>query len=349
MISCRPNLCLLGYDIKAVGALAISSEQTVLTFCFSRLCYTMLAVITKKAAALGALSLSRRAFSSAFPSERLISASAAKSLLGSDKIKFVDVRAPELYSKGHIPDAVNINEIFTYLATSDPQGTLALKTTFETLFQDAGINGNEHVITYEDCLNTMYGGSCRGFYLLKLLGHPSVSVLHGGMQSWLKHGYPTSTVTPSITKGTFKASWSSEMWRSKDDVMKVLKQKNAILLDTRDVDEWKAGSSSPYGIDFAPRKGRIPGAIHMLWHDFMEAKEDRQVYFRKPQDVRERCAAKGLTPDKNIIIYCFKGSRSSNTYIALKEAGFNNISNYFGSWNEWSRDHSLEIDSSRLD
>ena len=309
----------------------------------------MLAVITKKAAALGALSLSRRAFSSAFPSERLISASAAKTLLGTDKIKFVDVRAPELYSKGHIPDAVNINEIFTYLATSDPQGTQALKNTFETLFQDAGINGNEHVITYEDCLNTMYGGSCRGFYLLKLLGHPNVSVLNGGMQSWIKHGYPTSTTTPSTTKGTFKASWSSEMWRSKDDVMKVLKEKNAILLDTRDVDEWKAGSSSPYGIDFAPRKGRIPGAIHMLWNDFMEAKEDGQVYFRKPQDVRESCTAKGLTPDKNIIIYCFKGSRSSNTYIALKEAGFNNISNYFGSWNEWSRDHSLEIDSSRLD
>lgn len=308
----------------------------------------MLAVITKKAAVLGALSLSRRAFSSAFPSERLISASAAKSLLGTDKIKFVDVRAPELYSKGHIPDAVNINEIFTYLATSDPHGTQALKNTFETLFQDAGINGNEHVITYEDCLNTMYGGSCRGFYLLKLLGHPNVSVLNGGMQSWIKHGYPTSTTTPSTTKGTFKASWSSEMWRSKDDVMKVLKEKNAILLDTRDVNEWKAGSSSPYGIDFAPRKGRIPGAIHMLWNDFMEAKEDGQVYFRKPQDVRERCTAKGLTPDKNIIIYCFKGSRSSNTYIALKEAGFNNISNYFGSWNEWSRDHSLEIDSSRL-
>lgn len=309
----------------------------------------MLAVMTKKAAALGARSLSRRAFSSAFPSERVISASAARSLLGNDKIKFVDVRAPEQYSKGHIPDAVNINELFTYLATSDPQGAQTLKNTFEKLFQEAGINGNEHVITYEDCLNTMYGGSCRGFYLLKLLGHPSVSVLNGGMQSWCKNGYPISTITPSVTKGTFMASWCSEMWRSKDDVMEVLEEKNTILLHTRDIDEWKAGSSSPYGIDFAPRKGRIPGAIHMLWHEFMEAKEDGQVYFREPQDVRERCAANGVMPDKNIIIYCFKGSRSSNTYIALKEAGFNNISNYFGSWNEWSRDHSLVIDSSRLD
>lgn len=33
-----------------------------------------------------------------------------------------------------------------------------------------------------------------------------------------------------------------------------------IPLDVRDVDEWIGGSSSPCGKDYAPRKGRIPGA-----------------------------------------------------------------------------------------
>lgn len=33
------------------------------------------------------------------------------------------------------------------------------------------------------------------------------------------------------------------------------------LLDNRDKDEWLGESSSPYGKDFAPRKGRIPGAV----------------------------------------------------------------------------------------
>ena len=64
--------------------------------------------------------------------------------------------------------------------------------------------------------------------------------------------------------------------------------------------------------------------------------------------MREMCAAKGLMPDNKMIVYCFKGARASNTYIALKEAGFTNVSNYFGSWNEWSRDHQLEIDSKIL-
>ena len=34
----------------------------------------------------------------------------------------IDTRSPEEYAAGHIPGAVNIREIFTYLATSDPAG-----------------------------------------------------------------------------------------------------------------------------------------------------------------------------------------------------------------------------------
>lgn len=34
-----------------------------------------------------------------------------------------------------------------------------------------------------------------------------------------------------------------------------------VKLDVRDVDEWVGTSSSPYGVDFCPRKGRIPGAV----------------------------------------------------------------------------------------
>jgi len=311
----------------------------------------MLAVISvvQKVANVGVRAIGRRPLSSASSSERRISAGKAQALHSKGKIKFVDVRPPTEYSKGRIPEAVNIYQIFTYLAASDRHGVETLKNTFESLFQDAGINGDERIITYEDRLTTMYGASCRGFYLLKLLGHPSVSVLNGGLESWLKNGYPLSSLTPSVARGKFKATWTAAMWSGKDDVMKVIEEKNAILLDTRDIDEWKAGSSSLYGIDFVPRKGRIPGAIHMLWHDFMETKEDGLTYFRKPEDVRERCAAKGLTPNKKIVVYCFKGSRSSNAYIALREAGFDNVTNYFGSWNEWSRDHSLKIDPRSLE
>ncbi len=44
-------------------------------------------------------------------------------------------------------------------------------------------------------------------------------------------------------------------------------------------------------------------------------------------------------------LYCFKGARASNTVLALKQAGVDDVRMYFGSGNEWSRDPSLPIES----
>jgi thiosulfate/3-mercaptopyruvate sulfurtransferase len=119
------------------------------------------------------------------------------------------------------------------------------------------------------------------------------------------------------------------------------------ILDNRDADEWRGESSSPYGIDFAPRKGRLPGARWIEWYKFMEDR-DGIPHFKSPEKTRALCAQAGLYPEDNIIVYCFKGARASNTYIALKIAGFDKVRNYYGSWNEWSRDPELPIDDNVL-
>ena len=294
-------------------------------------------------------SLLLRNLRSKFSSSAFITALDAKSLIEKNqKTTFLDVRAPEEYFKARIDKAVNCYPIFTYLSTSDSKGVKELTSTFENAFQEAGICGNEHVITYENCLSTFFGASCRGHFLLKLLGHPNVSILNGGFESWFRAGLPVSSGnTAEVKRGNFKAVWSPSAWSGKDDISMAIKDKNAVLLDVRDLEEWNGETSSPYGVDFTPRKGRLPGAVHMLWKDFMEKGRDGLVSLKKPQDILDMCAAKGVTPDKQIIVYCFKGARASNTYIALKMAGFENVTNYFASWNEWSRDASLPIDSEK--
>ena len=57
-----------------------------------------------------------------------------------------------------------------------------------------------------------------------------------------------------------------------------------VLLDVRDVDEWIAESSSPYGKDFAPRKGRLPGATWIEWYRFMKPSAQGQV-IKTPDEV----------------------------------------------------------------
>ena len=55
-------------------------------------------------------------------------------------------------------------------------------------------------------------------------------------------------------------------------------------------------------------------------------------------------ATVGIAKDTPVYLYCFKGARASNTLVALKSAGIENVKLYFGSWNEWSRDPSLPIE-----
>jgi thiosulfate/3-mercaptopyruvate sulfurtransferase len=116
-----------------------------------------------------------------------------------------------------------------------------------------------------------------------------------------------------------------------------------IILDCRDRAEWVAISSSPYGPDFTPRKGRIPNAIWMEWYNTMKY-ENHIPWFKSPEELKELFKSHGLNEQSNIYVYCFKGARTSNTFMALKMAGFENVKNYLGSWNEWSRDESLPIE-----
>ena len=254
----------------------------------------------------------------------------------------VDVRDAEEFTKGHIPGAINIPEMFTTLSMTTPEGLKELQNIFVPLFRKAGIRNNQTVIVYEESLNTRYGGSCRGYFQLSLMGHKDVGIIGGGFAQWKEDGLPVTTEATMATASDFKSDIQMNMIATKDEVLAALKDPSVKLLDNRDEDEWLGLSSSPYGVDFAPRKGRIPGSRWVEWYNFMDADQEIQ-HFRSPEEIRAICAQVGLYPEDDIIIYCFKGARASNTYIALKTAGFKNIRNYYGSWNEWSRSTELPI------
>jgi len=123
-----------------------------------------------------------------------LAAQEAAKMHGSQNIKFIDCRDPNEYAAEHIAGAVHVNEIFAYLARSDAAGLHVMQTVFEDAFQRAGINKGDHVITYENTLNTRFGSSSRGFFILKTLGHEKVVVLDGGMDAWKNMKLPVDGV-----------------------------------------------------------------------------------------------------------------------------------------------------------
>ncbi len=278
----------------------------------------------------------------------LIGACELDAMMKREPVVVIDTRDPIEYSKGHIPGAVNVREIFSYLATSTPEGTQALAGTFAALLGDAGLSGAEHAVIYEDAMNNGYGQSCRGYFLLKYLGYPKVSVLHGGLQAWTDAGMPLSTEPAIPQKKEFPLQTQPSMMLTTEQMLESLGDPKTVKLDVRDMDEWMGESSSPYGVDFAPRKGRIPGAVLVEWHALMDAK-DGVPMFRSPQGIREIVNRVGITSETPVNIYCFKGARASNTMVALNEAGIMNTRIYFASWNEWSRDPNLPIEEGAPD
>jgi len=109
-----------------------------------------------------------------------------------------------------------------------------------------------------------------------------------------------------------------------------------VVIDTRDADTFAAG--------------HIPGTVLLdvrdvdEWYRFMKLSTDGPV-FKTPDEVLAECATAGISSDDTVYMYCLKGARASNTFLALKQAGFTDVRMYFGSWNEWSRDDSLPIET----
>jgi len=68
---------------------------------------------------------------------------------------------------------------------------------------------------------------------------------------------------------------------------------------------------------------------------------------KTPDESKAEIATVGIKADTPVILNCFKGARASNTFLAMKEAGVKDMRMYFGSWNGWSRDPSLPIESGK--
>jgi len=275
----------------------------------------------------------------------LVTPAELSAFITSEPTVIIDTRDPATYAAGHLPNAVNVHDIFTYLATSTPEGVAAMREKFAGVFGAAGLSGNETAIVYEQSMNTGFGQSCRGYVLLTYLGYPKIKILHGGYAAWVAAGLPTTTEVPTPAPKAFPLD-AGAMGILVDlaSMKAAVADPNIVKLDTRDVDEWIADSSSPYGKDFCPRKGRIPGAVWIEWYRMMKPSPEGPM-FKSREEILAECATVGITPKTPVVLYCFKGARASNTLVALKEAGVEDVTLYFGSWNEWSRDPSLPIES----
>jgi thiosulfate/3-mercaptopyruvate sulfurtransferase len=251
-------------------------------------------------------------------------------------VLLVDARPATSYAAGHLPGAIHLDTFFYVNEHTDPEGLQTIEADWSRMLGAAGISPADTAVFYDEGTQNY---APRSAFMLRYLGHRASHVLNGGIAGWRAAGRAVTTAPPvrQPTPGaTYPGNPQREMIATADEVAAALGDPGVVVFDVRADGEYE-GRTAMQG---NPRLGHLPGVAHIEWTDLTVAKER----FKEPEEMRRILAAVGVVPEKEIVVYCQRSHRATNTYTALKSLGFPHVRVYIGSFFEWSRRTDLPIE-----
>jgi thiosulfate/3-mercaptopyruvate sulfurtransferase len=275
---------------------------------------------------------------------------------GNPDLVMIDVREPELYAAGHIPDSVNVPALGNfYLCLFDPTCGLWMELPEdEDLFAtigNAGISSDSLVVvvgrTVDPFAAYAVADAARVAITLIYAGVDAVAILNGGYDKWAEEGRAVSTDPVTPTAVTYTGAADEAMFVTKDYVKeKVEKPKKSTIVEAREADIYFGLIMEPWTV----RAGHIPTAkdLPAPWFWTFAVDEGGVIIYGTWIDtstIREMAlTVLGDDASEEIIVYCGVGGYASPVWFALTQMiGYNNVKVYDGSMQEWSADPDLEV------
>lgn len=245
--------------------------------------------------------------------------------LGKEGVLIVDLCKGELYAQSHIPGATHLDYPRIVAVRKPVMGLLPDDVQLNAVFSAIGLGQETHVVAYDD---EGGGKAARLLWTLEACGHPHYSLLNGGLHAWANEGHPLGKEAPNITPSRYRIEARNEtVIATRDYIAAHLGDPHVVLLDTRTPEEYCGAKR------FAERGGHIPGAVNMDWVEAMDSA--RNLRIKDLRALRNRLGELGVSPDREIIVYCQTHHRSAFTFIVLKALGYPRVRGYPGSWSEW--------------
>jgi thiosulfate/3-mercaptopyruvate sulfurtransferase len=271
-------------------------------------------------------------------SPRLVSTEELAAWKKPGPVSLIDVRTDMfVYLKDHLPNAGYLNIESLRAGRGGIPAQLLSAQAYGELFGRLGLRMDRPVVIYS-------AGETRNIdatflaWILAGFGHPQVYVLDGGYFKWRLEQRRLVAQYPRISGSRFPAGGFHPEQASLEDVQRAIRTGDAILVDARPPDQYAGEAGAQM------RRGHIPGAISHHWQDDLTQEGFGHVW-RKPEELRAQYARQGITPDKNVIVYCNSATEASHVHFTLRFLlGYPRVRIYVGSWTEWAERAELPIE-----
>lgn len=235
------------------------------------------------------------------------------------------------YFRGHLPTAHHLN-FDTLRGTEQGVPVQYLPDDLmRALLKRAGVDRRQTHILYatgEALPNDEILSASMVAFVLEKYGVEDIRIVDGGLPAWKKDGLPVTQEYYGNPAGMLPERGKPEIALSIDELLLRKGKPGVVLVDARPYNEFRGDD------DIWLRKGHIPGAISFHWAKLMESDNTHQ--FKPLTQVKDELAKAGLTPDKEIVVYCGTSREGSLLRFYLKHvAKFPNVQLYEGSWKEY--------------
>jgi len=267
-----------------------------------------------------------------------------KSLLETTECRVVDCRFDLFdpgkgrrdYLGGHIPGAVHADmdkDLAGNITPDSGRHPLPDPAVFCQTLENWGISSDTHVVAYD------YGNgslAVRLWWMLRWLGHDSVSVLDGGYGAWAAANESIEQDVPGHEAGTFNALPNENMIATTAEIAAAVSSNTNInLVDARDEARFR-GEKEP--IDTVA--GRVPGARNMP----LSRNLNSDGTWQSPAALGEIWDAfDDGRNSQEAIVMCGSGVTACHLILSAALAGRSLPRLYVGSWSEWIRDNKRPV------
>ena len=235
-------------------------------------------------------------------------------------------RAPaKEFETEHIPSAVFFDIDAVSDHATDLPHMLPAPDAFATAVGALGIGNGETVVVYD---GTGIFSAPRVWWMLKAMGHGDVKVLDGGLPKWVREGRALESGSAKPAANTFTANSRPRIIRSFDDVMGIVRNQSARMVDARSAGRYTGTEAEPRA---GVRGGHMPGAANVHFRSVLTA----EGTFKSRVELRTEFEKAGVDITRPIVTTCGTGVTAAILMLALEEIGARDVALYDGSWTEW--------------